>query len=256
MANMYLSKLKLNGSFWGRGPAQSRGYPHKSPNSGVGGKGWDNTYDNFNTIDDTVNAMNPPIPLGEMRTAYTDNTNCPGWYTMIYLALHAFSGEDISGDFSTGHPFCSIADGSKTQWGDGSMAGPFTVGACYTSIAVEVTEGMPLVLSCATHNPDASLHSSITDPYTTGLGCSYGWFWCEGVCPCKDVTLMQGLAGSLKGADITVEANMRVGNVMGCFTTGTGNFLLISTDLSNVADATGTVGAVPSAIGWACASGE
>lgn len=256
MANLFLSKLKLNGSFWGRGPAQSRGYPHKSPRSGVGGKGWDNTYDNFNTIDDTVRAFNPPIPLGEMRQAYTDNTNCPGWYTMIYLALHAFSDEDISADFSDGNAFCSIADGSKTQWGDGSMAGPFTVGRCYTSIAVEISSGLPLVLPCATHNPDASLHSSITDPYTTGLGCSYGWFWGEGVCPCKDVTLMQGTAGSLKGAEITVDGLMRVGGVMGCFTTGTSGFELFTMDSSNVEDATDPVGRVPEPCGWVCASAE
>lgn len=256
MANLFLSKLKLNGSYWGPGPGQSRGYPIKTPNSGVGGKGWDNTIDNFDTIDDTAKALAPPIPLGEIRTLYTDNTNCPGYYSMIYLALHDFSDYDISGDFSDGNMWCCLADGSKTMHGDGSTGGPFTVSRCITGAIYGAGEpsASPLVIPCATLSPDSSLHSSITDPFVTGLGDSYGWFWCAGVCPCKDVTLMKGTADSLKGAEITVDGLMRKGPVVGCMTAAT--LELFSNDISNVQDDDASGGALGPVIGWSCISAE
>lgn len=93
MANLFLTHLHLIDKW----PGQA------NQNLGIPTDGWDNTTENFNTADDTAKALNPPIPIGQKRTVYTDNTNAPGTYTMMYLAYNDYSSLDISGDFSDGN---------------------------------------------------------------------------------------------------------------------------------------------------------
>lgn len=192
MANLPLSQLILDD----RWP----GIP--SPFIGIPTGGWDNTVDNFTTL--TTGAQ-PRYPLGTKVIGYTDNTWCAGWYAMMYLMFHDYSAEDISGDFSDGNFWCAHYDGSASQGYqiDISASPYYIVSRCYTTSNTDVTKGAPIAIPCATVESDG------TTAHTNGYGDAYGWFWVGGVCPCADVTLMQGTAGNLYGADVTVNISRR-----------------------------------------------
>jgi hypothetical protein len=220
---------------------------------GIPDNGWDNTYDNFKTTDDTARAWNPGVPIGEKRTVYTDNSYCPGQYTMIYLAFHDFSSQDISvGEVTLNTAWCSkvdsVACGSRVtfQAGDATVAPYYFVTRCTTGTS-DVTEGQPVVLPCASMGADSSveLGASFDNPRAAGYGHSFGWFWCGGVCPAKDVSLFDHSAGGPGGttpgigADVSADTLMRVGPVM--FDITSDGLNLYSTDVSNATDATGLV---------------
>lgn len=249
MANLSLGHLILNDKW--------PGCPNL--NYGIPTGGWDNTTDNFNTSDDTAKAMSPPIPIGQKRQVYHDSTVCPGYYTMIYLSFHDVSAVDISADYSDGNFWCSHVDTTKTVWSDTSIAPWFVVSRCYTGTnlitRVDATRGAPVAVPCATLDADSSLNSTISgfgDPYLAGFGDAYGWFWCGGVCPCKDVTLFQGTAGAQSGADITVSTV--IPGPIYCEMTG-GTLLLNQGDMTDLFDETLTSSySLMEPMGWACAS--
>lgn len=211
--------------------------------------GWDNTLDNFKT---TASTDLPRYPLGTKIRAYTDNTNCPGWYTMMYLQLHDYSAADISADFSDGKFWCSHICSSHAMNADTSISPYYVVAACYT--ATDVTKSQLIAVPCASMEADSSVSSSTGyDAATNGYGDAYGWFWVGGVCPCKDVTIMDDAAGSTKGADVTTSTTLRRGFAILEITGGTG--ILDSPDFTTVN------GSDPSAglgwltpCGWVCAS--
>lgn len=240
MANLRLAHLVLNDKW--------PGSPH--PNQGIPTDGWDNTTENFNTADDTAKALNPPIPLGEKRQAYHDSTLNPGWYTMQYMVFTDISGSaDISADFSDGLFWCGHrSDVSTSQWSDTSITPPFIVHRCGTAVHTDNTAGaFGLAVPCATLNADNS-------SATNGFGDAYGWFWVGGVCPITDVTLFtdttnSGDASTGHGVDVTVGAVNNAGPV---FLDAT--LVLVTSDTSNVLDATGLTGIAPPIDGWVCTS--
>ncbi|MDD5533075.1 MAG: hypothetical protein PHC52_09785 [Syntrophales bacterium] len=238
MATVRLSKVILND----RWP----GTPSDLP---VPINGWDNTLDNFKT---TASTDLPRYPLGTKIRAYTDNTNCPGWYTMMYLQLTSYcSGACISADFSDGKFLCAHAAEITTSMNpvDASIPGYYVVARCYTAVASDATIGAPLAVPCASLAPDG------TTAYTNGYGDAYGWFWVGGVCPCKDATIMDDGSGNTKGVDMTTFSTLRRGPFMVEITGGT--CMLESPDMSAVADATAVqVGPDAAALvqGWVCAS--
>ena len=249
MATVRLTKLILDGHKW----------PGTPVNLGMPTDGWDNTVDNFNTADATNLAFKPPVPIGQKRQLYTDNSYAPGYYTMMYLCFHAFESDAvsetncISGDYSDGHFWCApIKQGatcaSASMWADTTGIPYFVVTKCPT--AGDQTRGGPIAIPCCTH-----INSDGTTAAANGYGDGYGWFWVDGVCPCKDVTILQGLGGSAAGADITTDALMGHGAVMLEITAATGD--LQSCEVSNILDATGLTGFDPAslAIGWICQSG-
>lgn len=219
-----------------------------NPNLGVPPNGWDNTRDNFKTTSATDA---PAYPLGTKIMAYTDNTNCPGWYTMAYLMYHDSTATNacISQDFSDGKFWCSHTDVSTAQlWSNDTSACPyFVVASCYSHSTADFTKGGPVVVPCATLNSDG------TATYVQGYGDSYGWFWVGGVCPCKDVTIMDSSGAGL-GADFTTEAGMRIGPVFSCMTAST---LIPATDYTIYGEATDVVGMRPmQPFGYICMSGK
>lgn len=250
MANLRLTRLILNDTWPG------------VPNARIGipTDGWDNTIDNFSSADETARALNargkfPPVPLGEKRMAYTDNSNCPGWYTMMYLCLHSFEeGMDISCDFSDGNffhgPTLTNSDTSTSEWSDTSLGPYFVVSRCTTGSDF-TRAGGPIAIFCSTNTS-----SDGTIVATRGYGDGYGWAWVGGVCPCKDITLFDDSL-SLKGVDLTVDSPMHRGPVFLENTSGCA--LLMSCDNTNIKDADPSEGnnlmiAGARAIGWVCAS--
>lgn len=250
MANLRLSKLILNDR-WPGVPDLRLGVPTG---------GWDNTVDNFSSADDTQRALNAHpssaktrVPLGQKRQAYTDNTNCPGSYTMMYLCLHSFEdGMDISKDFSDGHLFhmqAGVGCISCSEWADTSRGPYHVVSRCTTG--GEPTRGMPVAIFCSTHT-----YSDGTGVNAAGYGDGYGWAWVGGVCPCKDITIMDDGSGNTKGVDLTVDAGVGRGPVFLCQTDAAA--LLFACDETNILDLTSGVvvdhepGSM--AIGWACVS--
>jgi hypothetical protein len=232
MANLTLTHLVLDD----RWPGQA------NPNYGIPTDGWDNTTENFNTADDTEKSLSPPIPIGQKRQVYTDNTNAPGTYTMIYLAYHDYSAVDISGDYSDGPPFCGHADTTHATPLGADLSTPpyYVVARCYTAAAWDATKGMPVALPCSTSiEADSSVNFSSGDPATNGYGHGWGWFWCGGVCPAKDVTLFRGSGDSLAGADITA-----VIEHPGAFKIDidTARAVVDEADTSSMLDATGITG--------------
>ncbi len=232
-----------------------------NPHYGIPTDGWDNTVDNFSTFDDTARALDPPHPIGEKRSVYTDNTNCPGRYTMMYLHFHDTSANDVSGDFSNGNFWCAHLDTSKSQWSDVSQTPYFVVARCVTgtniSLATDATRGSPLAVPCASLTAESSLNSAITDGQTTGFGGAYGWFWVGGVCPVADVTIMGDLTvGSTcggRGVDITAGNHQRRGDLYCEFSGST--LLLQSGEFTELFDATLTSAySLVTPVGWACVS--
>ena len=247
-----LSQLILNENKW---PGAV------NPGLGIPTDGWDNTVDNFTTSSGNVNP--PNYQVGTKISIYTDNTYCAGNYTMAYLMLHDSSSADISGDFSNGAMFCSHYDGSKANkyQSDISAVPWYVLTRCYSAgggdHGSDITSGSPLAVPCATIAGDSSIEHVTGDAQDVGYGDAYGWFWVGGVCPCKDATLMQGTAGELAGADISVDEHLRRGSVMAEYSANT--LALISNDVTNYDDATTLDNNVVNtiidlAVGWACTS--
>lgn len=233
-----------------------------NPNLGIPTGGFDATAWNLSTADDTATADTPPYPLGTKIQAYTDNSECPGYYTMMYLARHEFSSECISSDFSEANIFCSTpgvlcqTHVSATPTDTSGPAPYYYVTACYTVQSCEISNGNPVAVACTTADADSSI-ALTTDPKANGYGHALGWFWVGGVCPCADITLLKGLGDSLAGADITTDAGayQKKGPVMLCYTAA--SVKLFSTDMSNFNDSSAflnTISPTGAAIGWACGS--
>lgn len=261
MANLRLSRLVLYDK-WPGLPSPHAVYPNRTAACGTAGKGWDNTVDNFSVADDTSRYLNRGGPnrggtrvrIGEKRQAYTDNTNCPGYYTMMYLCLHSFeSGAakgDISKDFSDGRFFCAPAGlvcASSSEWADTSVGPYHVVSNCYTGS--DVTKIGMLAIPCSTY---IRSDGTLVDSANNGFGDGYGWFWVGGVCPCKDATLLDDETGSTKGVDITCESDK--GPVLVEVTGGAA--WLLPADITNLTDATSLTGPDTGGLiaGWVCDS--
>lgn len=251
-SNLRLSQLILNESKWPGAVKFTEGIPVN---------GWDNTVDNFTTT--SGNVTPPNYRVGTKISVYTDNTYCAGNYTMAYLMFHDSSSADISGDFSDGAMFCSHYDGSKAvkYQSDISAVPWYVMTRCYSAgggdHGSDITSGSPLAIPCATLVGDSSIEHTTGDAQDLGYGDAYGWFWVGGVCPAKDVTLMQGTGGSLAGADISVDDELRKGSVMMNYLTNT--LGIVNTDTSNFNDVTtldeDTVNTnIDLAVGWVCTS--
>jgi len=173
-----------------------------NPNLGIPKDGWDNTKDNFKT---TSAADLPTYPLGTKIMAYTDNSWCPGWYTMMYLVYHSYeSGAlyDISQDFSDGFPGCAHADGSTAAHyctlAEVSTIPYYVVTKCITTDGGDVDYTRSNCAVAAIAVPCATLSSDGTACFTQGgYGDSFGWFWVGGVCPCKDATIMDNRSSTM-----------------------------------------------------------
>lgn len=236
-----------------------------NPNLGIPRGGFDATEWNLSTMDDTDKADNPPYPLGTKIQVYTDNSECPGNYTMMYLARHEFSSECISSDISESNIFCSLP-GTLCQTHTAAVgvdsSGPcpyYFVSQCYTTASCEVSMGNPIAIPCTTVDGDSSESLDITtnDPRAQGFGHSLGWFWVGGVCPAGDITFYRGLGDTANGPDITCDgaAMQRKGSVMLCYTAA--SVEVFGCDLTNYNDTTDLKnGVTPSdaAFAWACAS--
>lgn len=225
MANMKMTHLQLIDKWPG----------DANLNYGIPTDGWDNTTENFNTADATALALTPPIPIGQKRTVYTDNTNAPGQYTMMYLAYHDPSSIVIDADYSDGRNFCAHADTTHgVVWGDGSTPPYFLVARCYSAAYWDATKGMPLAVPCSTSiEGDSSVALSSGDPASNGYGHGFGWFWVGGVCPAKDATVLQGAAGVVAGADLTAQQFVPGEVIM---EVSGGAAVILSAEISNYAD--------------------
>jgi hypothetical protein len=236
MANVNLTKIRLTGHGW-PAPANVKYGPPTD--------GFDNTVENFNTADDTAKALDPPVPVGEQRISYSDATAAPGWYRCMYLGYHSFESAAVSADFSDGQFWCAAYEGSDSVHSDTSTTPYYVVTNEFTAINSDVTKGGRICIPCST-----SIGSDGTTAATNGYGDGWGWFLIEGVMPVQDVTLLQGTAQSLNGADITVDAGAGLGPLMA--EVSGGDVVLSSTDLSNVNDATlGAQGPTPMAVAYA-----
>lgn len=197
MANIRLSKVSLYDRF--PGPA--------NPNKGVPVDGWGKTC-----------VTEPEFPVGEKRMAYTDNSHCPGMYTMMYGTLAGISVTNycVSHDFSDGKCWvahcCLTTDVSHAVDPTYLMANPdisvqpmYVMHVCGTDAVVDLSNGGGAAIPCATMNPY-----------------DYGWFWVGGVCPCKDLTIMEGSETDGYGADMTTDDAVVCGGIHLCITAYTG----------------------------------
>ena len=225
-------------------------------NLGIPANGWDNTQDNFKT---TAAQEPPAYPLGTKIPAYTDNTNCPGWYTMMYLAFHDFSSQDIAeGDITAAKGWCAHANGvecgTRTSGiiaNDVSIVPYYVVARCTTAIT-DATEGGPICLPCASMSADSSIELVSGSCRDLSYGHAYGWFWVGGVCPCKDATFMDASAGGTKGADVSVNPLTRAGDIMACISSD--GVCFVTSDVSEMIDATSIIGRGYISQAWSCMS--
>ncbi len=171
-----------------------------NPNLGIPTGGWANSTDNFTT---TSGSTTPAYPVGTKIMAYTDNSYCPGYYTMQYLMFHGFEDQDIDvDDFSQGEAWCGhLTDntGAEKYQDDFSGCPWYVVTNEMTAAYTDATEAQKLCLPCFT------LESDGTTAATNGYGDAYGWFWVGGVCPCADATLLDDDTGAGLGFDVTTD---------------------------------------------------
>jgi len=222
MATMHLTQLNMVDRWPGT----------PSPHLGKPTGGWDNTTDNYNTADDTGLAWTPPYPLGTKIQQYTDNSVCPGYYTMMYLMYHCYSATGGVIDASSycitnGYGYCCHYDGSDAQayaveGADTSWVPYYVVSSPFGGGAAtcEITKGSPIALPCASIDYGGSSAS-----YANGYGDSYGWFWVGGVCPVSDATFFYGCEGTSAGAaggEVTIDTHVIPGAVVVEYTGNTG----------------------------------
>ena len=126
-----------------------------NPNLGIPTGGWDNTTDNFVTT--AVDTPLPTYPIGTKIMAYTDNSACPGNYTMMYLMYHAVSSTvgivEATVDFTAGSHFCFHYDASDAVHYDAADTStvPYYVVASVASGAtagLDVTKGSGVAIPC------------------------------------------------------------------------------------------------------------
>jgi len=193
MANLRLSEVVLTDRW--PGPV--------NPHLGIPKEGWDGTEHSGVTA--------PAYPVGTKIMAYTDNSHCPGWYTMYYGNLAAISDTNygISEDFSDGKCWCGHCcltadvseDGDPTYLialSDGTYQPAYVMHQCTTEAVTDLSNGGGACIPCCTLD-----------------GYEYGWFWVGGVCPCKDVTVMAdndyaSSEGGI-GVDMTTDGTVKKG---------------------------------------------
>lgn len=217
-----------------------------NPNRSVPTDGWDNTVDNITT---TSSGQTPPVPVGTKVMAYSDNPHAPGFYTMQYLMFHDYSSAPINAtDYSINGAWCAHCDISDAEkyTTDFSAVPWYVVSKCYTAVSSDITQGFPVALPCATLDGDGSA------AFVTGYGDAYGWFWVGGVCPLDDVSHFRGQSDTSQGFDFSTDTLMRNGPIMACMSAAW--MKIVNTDLSDVADATASIGLSPYAFGHACTS--
>ena len=192
MATIRLSRINLYDRF--PGPV--------NPNKGVPVDGWAKTCVTY-----------PEYPVGEKRMGYTDNSHCPGTYTMMYGTLAAGSDTNfcVSEDFSNGK--CWVAHCCLSE--DVSYAGDPT----YLMANPDGTTQPWHVMHRCTSLLETDLSSSggAAIPCATMNGYDYGWFWVGGVCPCKDVTIMDE-SDTGAGCDMTTYGDIVAGGFHLCVT--------------------------------------
>ncbi len=227
-----------------------------NPNLGIPTNGWDNTVDNFvTTAEDTPP---PSYPIGTKIQAYTDNSCCPGYYTMAYLAYHCVSsavGLIEQDDFSIGKAYCSHYDGSEAVYSyeDATLVTPyFVMVSCENDVkASDITRGGTLAIPCCSMSAGES-----ESAYVSGYGDSFGWFWVGGVCPVNDITTYKGEADVTTGVgmDLTADGHLIAGPFVMTFATDSGqpNFAGMSLALDTTDIETGLP--YGCAVGYACTS--
>jgi hypothetical protein len=173
-------------------------------NPGIGKpvNGWDGSTSCFST---TSGNITPTCSVGQKRMAYTDNSHCPGWYTMMYLSYHSFESGAVSADFSDTEFICVKSDQSTEEWYDNSFASYFVVTNEITIGNSDFTKGCRVAIPCSTMGSDG------TASYGNGYGDNWGWFWVGGVCPCKDATILDGTVGSGYGAEVACSSTYEGG---------------------------------------------
>jgi hypothetical protein len=227
-----------------------------SPYLGIPTGGWDNTTDNF--TETAASTPLPGYPVGTKISSYTDNSYCPGNYTMMYLNYHAYSdtnGVVSATDISLSKAFCFHYEGSDAvKYGVDASEVPYYVVTCCYSVAgvADVTRGLPTAIPCATIDAGESSAAQVS-----GYGDSYGWFWVGGVCPCADATLLQGTGSAENGPDITVDSICGRGPVFGAYSDSV--LSLHNCDITNVGDTTsfeavGNMNVLTNPIGYLCTS--
>ena len=185
MAGIVLSQLQLLDKW--------PGLPN--PNLGIPTGGWANSTDNYKT---TATTDVPTYPLGTKIMAYTDNSYCPGYYTMQYLMYHSLEDADKIdvADYSKGSAWCAhMTDSCSAEryLDDISGCPNFIVTNEITAADCDATEAQRLCFPCFT------LESDGTTAEDNSYGDAYGWFWVGGVCPCKEATLLDDGTGVFKG---------------------------------------------------------
>lgn len=165
-----------------------------NPNRGKPTGGWDSTSDGFKTSSGNIT---PTQPIGQKRMAYTDNSHCPGWYTMMYLQYHSFENACVSKDMSDSLQMCTPYDGTDAEWYDNSFCSYFVVTNEITYGNTDYSRGGRIAFPCATMDSDGTS----AGPDNNSYGDQWGWFWIGGVCPCKDATILDGTAGNGLGVE-------------------------------------------------------
>jgi len=211
-----------------------------NPNLGIPTGGFDATTWNFPTKS-AAQVASPPYPIGTKIMAYTDNTNCPGWYTMMYLMAHDFSSQDCSvGTVCTGYAWhaqvSQVGCGTKTVFAsaDTTYAPWYVVSRCTTGSS-DPTKGALTCLPCCSVVADSSVVLVTDDPRAVGYGDAYGWFWVGGVCPCKDLTFLDKLAGGYGGADPSAVVSTYKGPAVICVSADCGQIVTCG-DYTLIAD--------------------
>jgi hypothetical protein len=216
MATIRLSQIVLKDKT--PGPVSNRGRPVD---------GWDSTI-SCSTV--------AGYEAGSKWANYTDNSNNPGWYTMLYgcLAEASETNHCVSGDISDGLGWvahtCLTEDVSDTATGDPTYRSAYWNG-----------ESQPfwVMSTCTTGSglgtKDVSGCGQVALPCASMTDHQWGWFWVGGVCPCKDVTFLDDVSAVWTGADMTA-LGVLAGNVHLCWTGGSA--LLTSQDYSSTVDDT------------------
>jgi len=199
--------------------------PGPITNIGIPPDGWDGTSHCCVTKD----VYSP----GTKFAQYTDNSNNPGWYTMMYGCLAEFSETNhcVSGDISDGLGWC--AHTCLTE--DVSSANDPTYISPYWNGESQPFWVMSTAISATACTKDISGCGQVCLPCSSLGDNQWGWFWVGGVCPCKDVTFLDDVSAVWTGADMTA-IGVVAGNWHLCITGGSA--LMTGADWSATVDAT------------------
>lgn len=188
-----------------------------NPNLGIPTGGWD-----YTGASGSACMTVPAYPPGTKIEAYSDFTERPGNYTMMYLCFIEGSEhiEDL-GPISEGVGICSNSGADQAE-GIAVLEGSYAGLLDYSEFASWICTNDFSESDCTKTGRVAIATADLS------FG-EFGWFWVGGVCPIKDATYFDQQT-SYAGTEMLGETNIEAGSPLQPGNDQTGGIVLIPWD--------------------------